>query len=132
MRKRDVMTIAVAGGAGVAIYLVVQKQRQTRVAALMAAQAAGVPPAKPSLFDVILGQVPDIVKGFMDKSKELEKTIAARGADHLKAWRGAVSRGDKYYAVVGPSVTLCYETATGNTAQAIHCPATQLEGLWRR
>jgi hypothetical protein len=123
LKRDDIVTLAILGGAGAAIYLVVKHQRRTATAAVF----ASVPP--PSYLDILLGRVPEIVKGFMDSAKKAEAQADASGTKI--PWTQAIKRGDKFYMVGGQ----CYATATGSKASLQECISagvpSMLEGLWR-
>ena len=123
-----ILTIAILGGAGVAIYFVVDKQRQTQAAALMASQASGVPVKGPTFLEVATGKVNEAVTAYLNKAVVLDGQIKARGPQEYAAWKAAVKAGQKYYAVKKLIGTLCFETATGKSAPFKSCGFTQLEG----
>jgi hypothetical protein len=125
MKKRNMITLGIAGGAGVAIYMVYRAQQRTAAAAAMAAAATSSPMPAPSFTDVLFGTIPAAVKGFLDAADALDKTIKARGAAHYAAWRAAVKRGDAYYQVAGK----CYATGTGASATLQQCISAGAPGL---
>jgi hypothetical protein len=112
--KRETLILVGVGAGAAALYLYA-RSRQTRAATLIA-QSAGVPVPTPSLLDALLGKVTPAVASFMSSASQLDAKIKSRGAAHYAAWKKAVDRGEKSYAVNRE----CFVTATGTqTAMAV-------------
>lgn len=135
--KNQRLLLGIAGGAAVGIYFVVQKQNQVAAAAAAYAQNTGseVPPT-PSILDIILGKIPELIEKYLPNASALEATIRARGPKHLSRWKRAIKAKAQFYAVdVGGGDVRCFVTGTGEPAAINNCSeeervTAQLEGYF--
>lgn len=131
MPKKMMIYIGVAGAIGLGTYLILRgrEEHHRRVGTMITRHFQEPPLERIDWIELILGQTTD----YIERSKELEARIKARGKRHHDAWKRAVRSEWSHYAAEVPGGTQCFETATGKAVPMNECSrmaivAAALEG----